>query len=92
MTMHCAFMVEKQKWTTGKSHGMEGEQPFLHSYTLGIEFAQRKDQELIDSVVTGKTYNEHLARTILFNFFVLWGYQEYLLISQLILLTSDCGE
>ncbi|MFC2138675.1 hypothetical protein ACFLTE_10905 [Bacteroidota bacterium] len=46
-------------------------------YTLGIEFARREDQFLIDSVLNNPTYNKVLAQTIILNFLVFWGYQEY---------------
>jgi len=46
-------------------------------YTLGIEFARREDQFLIDSVLNSPTYNENLARQITFNFLATWGFQEY---------------
>ena len=39
-------------------------------YTLGIEFAKREDQFLIDSVLSSSTYDENLARQITFNFMV----------------------
>lgn len=46
-------------------------------FILGTEFARREDQFLIDSLLNGATYNENLARKIVFNFMVTWGYQEY---------------
>ena len=45
-------------------------------YNLGIEFAKRKDQKLIDSLIYADNYDESLARKIMFRFSV-WGYQEY---------------
>jgi hypothetical protein len=47
-------------------------------FVLGIEFARREDQFLIDSLLKGPTYDENLARIITFNFEVDWGYQEYI--------------
>ncbi len=44
---------------------------------LGIEYARRIDQPLIDSLLTGEEYDSSLARQILFNFNVFWGYDEY---------------
>ena len=46
-------------------------------YTLGYEFARRIDQPLIDSLLDSPTYDEQLARSIVFKQFVHWGYQEY---------------
>lgn len=46
-------------------------------YHLGIEFALYEDQPLIDSLITSETYDESIARTLLFNQLPLWGYQEY---------------
>lgn len=46
-------------------------------YNLGMEFACYRDQALIDSLVNARTYDESLARSILFNFRVYWGFQEY---------------
>lgn len=45
--------------------------------TLATEFARREDQPLIDSLLSGATYNEALAREITFNQFSFWGFQEY---------------
>lgn len=45
--------------------------------TLGIEFARREDQPLVDRLVRGRRWNETLAREILFRSFPVWGYQEY---------------
>jgi hypothetical protein len=44
---------------------------------LGYEFARREDQPLIDSLLAAPVYDEALARRILFQGFVFWGYQEY---------------
>ena len=46
-------------------------------HNLGLEFAGHRDQELIDKLITAETYDEQLARQILFNQSVSWGYQEY---------------
>ncbi|MFQ6113848.1 MAG: ChaN family lipoprotein [bacterium] len=46
-------------------------------YNLGMEFACYADQQKIDSLITAQVYNEAVAREILFNNFVFWGYQEY---------------
>lgn len=44
---------------------------------LGVDFALYSDQDKIDKLVTGSTYDESLADTILFDRMVIWGYQEY---------------
>lgn len=46
-------------------------------YTLAMEFIRREDQPLIDRLVNSPDYDEMLARRILFNECVFWGYQEY---------------
>jgi hypothetical protein len=46
-------------------------------YSLGLEFARRIDQPLIDSLLAGKTYDQQLTNEILLRQFVHWGYQEY---------------
>jgi len=46
-------------------------------HTLATEFARREDQHLIDSLLSGTSYNETLARQITFNQFSFWGFQEY---------------
>lgn len=45
--------------------------------TLAIEFGRREDQALIDSLANAGEWDEALARTIVFNQFVVWGYREY---------------
>ncbi len=47
-------------------------------YYLGMEFARRIDQHLIDSLLTLPRYDETLSRRIVFQFAVYWGYQEYI--------------
>lgn len=44
---------------------------------LATEFARAEDQPLIDSLLTGKVYDEKLARRIAFEQFVSWGFREY---------------
>ncbi len=46
-------------------------------YILGTEFGRREDQHLIDSLLNSARYDENLARRIIFNQFVHWGYREY---------------
>ncbi|MEE9133629.1 MAG: hypothetical protein V3U13_08715 [Gemmatimonadota bacterium] len=45
--------------------------------TLATEFGRREDQPLIDSLVNAPRWDEALARNIVFNQFVTWGYREY---------------
>ncbi|MCC6476342.1 ChaN family lipoprotein [bacterium] len=45
--------------------------------TLATEFARREDQHLLDSLLSGDSYNENLSRQIAFNQFAFWGFQEY---------------
>jgi hypothetical protein len=45
---------------------------------LGFEFARYGDQAEMDRLITAPTYDENLARRLLFNMFVGWGYKEYL--------------
>ncbi len=54
--------------------------PRLHEkgiFTLAMEFARSEDQPLIDRLLNAPTYDEALARQIIFNEDVVWGYQEY---------------
>jgi len=44
---------------------------------LALEFANKNDQCLIDSLITSENYNRELAEKILFNEFVFWGFKEY---------------
>jgi hypothetical protein len=46
-------------------------------FTLAMEFARREDQPLIERLLSAPAYDESLARQILFNEYVFWGYQEY---------------
>lgn len=46
-------------------------------YSLGIEFGRREDQPLIDSLLNADEWNEQLARRIMLQQFVHWGYREY---------------
>jgi hypothetical protein len=45
--------------------------------TLAIEFARREDQGRIDSLLAAREWHEDLARAIVFDWCVDWGYQEY---------------
>lgn len=44
---------------------------------LATEFARREDQPQIDSLLSGASYDEALAREITFKQFAFWGFQEY---------------
>jgi len=46
-------------------------------YTLAYEFANRDDQQLIDSLLNGSTYDTRLAHHIQLNQYSLWPWQEY---------------
>ncbi len=46
-------------------------------HALATEFARREDQPLVDSLLALPSWNEALAREIVFRQFVFWGYQEY---------------
>ena len=48
-----------------------------HIYNLGMEFANYRDQPLIDSLLEAPAYDAALVNKILFNCEVDWGYQEY---------------
>lgn len=71
----------------GEHHRVKHDVEFIQSlfeplYSAGVrvfgtEFGRREDQRLIDSLVTSPEWNENLARTIVFNQMVTWGYREY---------------
>jgi hypothetical protein len=44
---------------------------------LGIEFACAHDQASIDGLIVADTYDEGLARRVIWNFWPFWGYKEY---------------
>ena len=46
-------------------------------YNLGMEFACRRDQALIDSLVTAPDYDQSVTNRILADFISTWGYQQY---------------
>ena len=55
--------------------------PRLHEigiYNLGIEFGCYEYQDKVDKLITAKTYDEDLARWLMFQSFVAWGYKEYM--------------
>lgn len=47
-------------------------------YTIGMEFGAYEDQILLDSLVTAETYNENLARQLMFNYNTGWAFKEYM--------------
>lgn len=46
-------------------------------YNLGIEFGVYEHQDKVDRLITAKTYDENLARWLMFQHFSAWGYKEY---------------
>ncbi len=44
---------------------------------LGFQYANRDDQELIDQLLTGSSFDESLANRILFEHMVVMGYEEH---------------
>ena len=71
----------------GEEHYIRQNSEFIHNlipklyengiYNLGIEFANREDQGLIDSVIYADEYNDSLAQKVMFNMAV-WGFREYI--------------
>jgi hypothetical protein len=47
-------------------------------YNLGIEFGCYEYQDEVDKLITASKYDEDLARLIMFKFYVIWGYKEYM--------------
>jgi hypothetical protein len=47
-------------------------------FNIGMEFGASEVQGKLDSLVNAETYNESLAREIMYAYNVAWGYQEYL--------------
>jgi len=55
--------------------------PQLHKkgiFTIGMEFGAYEDQELLDSLVNAETYDENLARQLMFNYNPGWAFKEYM--------------
>jgi len=48
-----------------------------HVYNLGIEFGCYEQQDKVDRLITAETYDENLARWLIFNQDASWGYKEY---------------
>ncbi len=49
-----------------------------HIYNLAIEFGIYNDQHLIDSLITAPHFNRKLADSIVFSYYPVWGYKEYI--------------
>jgi len=47
-------------------------------FTIGMEFGANEDQNLLDSLVTAETYDENLARQLMFNYNPGWAFKEYM--------------
>ncbi|MBI1741403.1 MAG: hypothetical protein HY233_13430 [Acidobacteriales bacterium] len=47
-------------------------------YNLGIEFGEHAYQAEVDRLITADTYDENLARWLMFKFKPDWGYKEYM--------------
>ena len=47
-------------------------------FTIGMEFGAYEDQNLLDSLVTAETYDENLARQLMFNYNPGWAFKEYM--------------
>ncbi len=47
-------------------------------HAMGYQYANAADQAMIDDLVTASRFDEKLARTILFNQMVIFGYQEHI--------------
>jgi hypothetical protein len=49
-----------------------------HIYNLAIEFGIYTDQYLVDSLITSPKFNRKLADSIVFSYYPVWGYKEYI--------------
>ncbi|HVO40922.1 MAG TPA: hypothetical protein VMV03_17965 [Spirochaetia bacterium] len=47
-------------------------------FNLGVEYALSDDQDRIDALLTAAAWDEGRARSIMFDWVVTWGYQEYI--------------
>jgi hypothetical protein len=47
-------------------------------YNLGLEFGVNEYQDAVDRLITAEEYDENLARLIMFKWYVIWGYKEYM--------------
>ena len=48
-----------------------------HVYNLGIEFGCYEHQDKVDRLITAQSYDENLARWLIFQQAAAWGYKEY---------------
>jgi hypothetical protein len=46
-------------------------------HTMGMQFALSQDQQRIDDLITGSTFDREEAEQLLFRRLSIWGYQEY---------------
>ena len=77
---HDLVLIGEPHWVRQHVEFMQQMIPTLYAhgiYTLAIEFARRVDQPLIDSLLVGREYDEPLARRLMLQSLVEWGYQEY---------------
>ena len=51
--------------------------PSIGVYVLGVEFATAADQSLIDSLLSGDTFDEELAKQVQWKQWPFWGFREY---------------
>ncbi|HEX5788872.1 MAG TPA: ChaN family lipoprotein [Woeseiaceae bacterium] len=54
--------------------------PVLYSHgvtNLGMEFGASEDQGLLDELTTSRSYDDELARRIMFNYNTVWSWREY---------------
>lgn len=49
----------------------------VHVYNLGIEFGSYENQDKVDQLITAESYDESLARWLIFQQDSAWGYKEY---------------
>jgi hypothetical protein len=47
-------------------------------FTIGMEFGASEDQKLLDSLVTAESYDDNLARQLMFNYNPGWAFKEYI--------------
>ena len=72
----------------GEAHHIKHDLALIHKlipllyqngvYNLGIEFGCHEYQDKVDSLITAESYDEDLARWILFKWASFWPYQEYM--------------
>ena len=86
------YVVEKFKdydiVFIGENHRIKHDLELIHNliprlyqagvYNLGIEFGAYEYQDKVDKLITAAEYDEELARLLMFKFYVIWGYREYM--------------